>query len=144
MTVALILLAALAAVGLPLYLLHRFSSKAETAEDQPEAQNAQAESEVCCGMHITCEKDSLLAAVSQKIEYYEDEELDRFAGRRADSYSPLESEEFREILLSTAPDDIAGWARSLQLRQIELPADVRDELLMIVAETRAARTLQNA
>ena len=26
----------------------------------------------CCGNHLTCEKDSLLAAVSQKIEYFED------------------------------------------------------------------------
>ena len=34
----------------------------------------------CCGMHETCEKDSLLAAVSKEIEYYDDEELDRFRG----------------------------------------------------------------
>ena len=34
----------------------------------------------CCGQHETCEKDSLLAAVSKGIEYYEDEELDRFRG----------------------------------------------------------------
>ena len=32
----------------------------------------------CCGMHETCEKDSLLAAVSKDVEYYDDEELDAF------------------------------------------------------------------
>ena len=39
------------------------------------------------------------------------------------------------------PDDIAGWARSLQLRQIKLPQDVRDELIMIVAEARQNRNV---
>ena len=87
-------------------------------------------------MHITCEKDSLLATVSDKIEYYDDEELDRFAGRDAAGYTDSETEEFRDVLLTLLPDDIAGWGRSLQLRGIELPAPVRDELFMIVAEAR--------
>ena len=30
----------------------------------------------CCGQHEVCEKESLLAAVSKKIEYYDDEELE--------------------------------------------------------------------
>ena len=38
----------------------------------------------CCGQHETCEKDSLLAAISKQIEYYDDEELDRFRGRGSD------------------------------------------------------------
>ena len=29
----------------------------------------------CCGQHEVCERDSLLAAVSSQIEYYDDEEL---------------------------------------------------------------------
>ncbi len=81
----------------------------------------------------------LLAAVSPEVEYYDDEELDRFRGRNAESYTESETEEFRDILLTLLPDDIAGWARSLQLRSIELPADVRDELLLIVGEERARR-----
>ena len=90
----------------------------------------------CCGMHITCEKDSLLASVSKEIEYYDDEELDRFAGKSPDGYTDDEIEEFRDVLITMKPSDIAGWARSLQLRNIALPAAVRDELLMIVAEAR--------
>lgn len=35
----------------------------------------------CCGQHEVCEKESLLAAVSKQIEYYNDEELDRFRER---------------------------------------------------------------
>ena len=33
-------------------------------------------------------------------------------------------------------EDIAGWARSLQLRHIPLPPEVSDELLLIVREAR--------
>ena len=51
----------------------------------------------------------------------------------------VETEEFRDVLITMRPDDIAGWARSLQLRGIALPSPVRDELLMIVAEARDAR-----
>ncbi|MDE6120895.1 MAG: phospholipase, partial [Muribaculaceae bacterium] len=60
-----------------------------------------------------------------------------------ESYTGDESEEFRDILLSMQPDDIAGWARSLQLRHISLPTDVRDELIMIVAEARQAKSHKN-
>ena len=89
-------------------------------------------------MHITCERDSLLAAVSEEIEYYDDEEPDRFKGTAPDEYSDEAIEEFRNVLLTLLPTDIAGWARSIQLRGIELPASVREELLMIVSEARAA------
>ena len=92
----------------------------------------------CCGQHEVCERDSLLAAVSEKIEYFDDEELDAYAGRPADAYTESETEIFRDILLSLLPDDVAPWARSLQLRGIELPAPVREELLLIVGENRIA------
>ena len=39
----------------------------------------------CCGQHEICEKESLLAAVSKKIEYYDDEELDQFIVRQFNS-----------------------------------------------------------
>lgn len=90
----------------------------------------------CCGQHETCEKDSLLAAVSKNIEYYEDEELDRFRGRGADEYSDEETDEFREILFSMREDEVAGWVRSLQLRAVELPDGIKDEVFMIVGERR--------
>ena len=90
----------------------------------------------CCGQHEVCEKESLLAALSKQIEYYNDEELDRFRGRRADDYSSDEIDEFRDILYTMRSDEVAGWVRSLQLRSVELPEDVRDEVLMIVGERR--------
>ena len=44
------------------------------------------------------------------------------------------------MLLTLQPTDLAPWARSIQLRGIELPSEVRDELLMIVAEARREGT----
>ncbi len=143
MTVAFILLAALVAVGALLYAEHRMHiTRTSQGQDTLTGEELPADNsgEECCGMHITCEKDSLLASVSTQIEYYDDEELDRFAGTEADAYTDEEIEEFRDVLLSMRPDDIAGWARSLQLRGITLPETVRDELIMIVAEARAARS----
>ena len=48
-------------------------------------------------------------------------------------------EQFRDVLLTLLPDDIAGWARSLQLRGIELPGIVKEELLLLVREEREKR-----
>ena len=90
----------------------------------------------CCGQHQICEKESLLAAVSKQIEYYDDEELDRIKGRPSDGYSEEEIEEFRDILYSMQEVDVAGWSRSLQLRGIELPDELKDELFLIVGERR--------
>ena len=134
----LILLCVIVLVGVVLYAEHRMYLRRH--KDDAPATEEPAEQEECCGLHMTCERDSLLAAAAREIEYYDDEELDRFAGRAADAYTAEESEEFRDILLSMQPDDIAGWARSLQLRNVALPADVRDELIMIVAEERQNRT----
>ena len=140
MQVILIITTLLAAVGLALWLHDRASGnrpQEPAAGEDTTAENADGEE--CCGMHITCERDSLLAAVSTEIEYFDDEELDRFRGRDAESYTDAETEEFRDVLLTLRPDEIAAWGRSIQLRGIELPQAVRQELLMIVAEARAAR-----
>lgn len=136
MIVALIIASALAVVGALLYLHDRLTSKSYTPEQQPADEAAQEE---CCGMHITCEKDSLLASVSPEIVYYDDEELDAFKDRGPEEYSDQEIEQFRDVLLTMQPADIAGWGRSLQLRGIALPGAVREELLMIVAEARQHR-----
>lgn len=142
MIVALYILLAMVAVGAVLYVLHRIdlARGGGAAENVPDTTRQPEESdEECCGMHVTCERDSLLASVSKDIEYYDDEELDRYRGTPAGAYSDEAIEEFRNVLLTLLPDDIAGWARSIQLRGIELPDPVREELLMIVAEARAAK-----
>lgn len=90
----------------------------------------------CCGRHLVCERDSLLAGVSQTIEYYDDEELDAWKGIEPDSYTPEQIELFREIFYTLRPEDVPGWVRSLQLRQIAVPESLRDEILLVVNEQR--------
>ncbi len=93
----------------------------------------------CCGQHETCEKDSLLAAISKEVEYYNDEELDRFRGREGNEYTEEECEEFRDILYTMHTDEVAGWVRSLQLRYVNLPDELKDEVFLIVGENRESR-----
>ena len=94
----------------------------------------------CCGQHEVCEKESLLAAVSKDIEYYNDEELDRFRGKDSSSYTETETDEFRDILYTMRDDEVAGWVRSLQLRGVPLPDALKDEVFLIVGERRSDRT----
>lgn len=121
---SLILIAATLLLGIVLYIGHRREKikirNGETKADAPEQPEIPAE---CCGAHEICERDSLLAAVSKKIEYYDDEELDEWKGTPADRYDDRQTETFREILYSMRSDEVAGWVRSLQLRGIELPDD---------------------
>lgn len=90
----------------------------------------------CCGQHEVCEKESLLAAVSRDIEYYDDEELDRFAGREGSDYTDAEIEEFDDVFTTLRSEEVAGWVRSLQLRGINLPDALKDDVILIVSERR--------
>jgi hypothetical protein len=99
----------------------------------PEVQEADAE---CCGQHEICERDSLLAAVSKKIEYYDDEELDKYIGISPDAYTPEQEDDFRDVFYTMQDTDVAGWVRSLQLRGIALPDNIKDEVFLIIGERR--------
>ena len=71
----------------------------------PEVQEVDAE---CCGQHEICERDSLLAAVSKQIEYYDDEELDKYIGTAPDAYTPEQEDEFRDVFYTMQDTDVAG------------------------------------
>lgn len=145
---ALIILGVLVLIGIILYigeLKHRRkaveSYKVEAPEEQGGTQDAETESsteeeEGCCGLHLVCEKDSL-SPMSGEIEYFDDEELDRFIGRSGMDYTPEETEEFRDVLMTLRPEDVSGWARSITARRLELPSEIRDELLLLVNEQRS-------
>ena len=100
----------------------------------PKIRKARADG--CCGQHETCERESLLAAVSKDIEYYDDEYLDTYRGRESDEYSDEEIEQFEDVLTTMHEDDVAGWVRSLQLRGINLPDALKDQVFLIVGELR--------
>ena len=114
----------------------RLRKKLEKGEIPELPSIRQVENMECCGQHEVCEKDSLLAAISKEIEYYNDEELDRFAGVDPADYSEEAEEEFRDVLYTMREDEVAGWVRSLQLRGVNIPEGVRDEVIMIVGDRR--------
>lgn len=107
----------------------------DTDPQQETASQQDGTDSQCCGMHLVCEKDTLIP-LSDEIEYYDDEELDRFIGRDGTDYTPEEVEEFQDVLLTLRPEDVVGWARSITLRRLELPPMVRDSLLLLVNEQR--------
>lgn len=136
------LLSALVLLGILAFVfgkMARFHKPASPAPSEgPGASPESARPEDCCGQHAVCEKDSLLAAVSRDVEYFEDEELDRFRGRPSAGYTPEEVEEFEEVLTTMRPDEVPAWVRSLQLRGVNLPDSLRDDVILLVGEQRDA------
>lgn len=128
MTGALIILAAVIAVGLVLYLHHRAHPGADLPAVEPPV-------EECCGRHAVCEKDSLIIS-DDTVVYFDDEELDRLKDRDPAGYTPDEEDALREVMLTLQPDDVAPWYRSLTLRGIALTPALRDELLLLISENR--------
>lgn len=105
------------------------------AEETAELQRQNEEGE-CCGEHLVCERETLLQTQAE-IVYYDDEELDVLAGIEAQNYTLEQAEQIREVFHSLKEYDVAGWVRSMQMRNIQLPMDVREEALLIVVERRS-------
>lgn len=122
-----------------LWYNHKLRKQLERGEidTMPEVKEVDSE---CCGQHEVCEKESLLAAVSKGIEYYDDEELDAYIGTAPEHYTPDEEEQFRDILYTMRDEEVAGWVRSLQLRGIALPNALKDEVYLIIGERRSGAT----
>lgn len=102
------------------------NSQQPTAEQRPEG---------CCGEHLVCERETLLQT-NAEVVYYDDEELDTLAGKDAADYTDEEADQIREVFRTLKEEDVTGWVRSMQLRGIQLPEDVREEALLIVRERR--------
>lgn len=137
MLILIIGLIILAGIAMTVGVLHnrQIQKKIESGELKAAPEIVEADAE-CCGQHEICEKESLLAAVSKKIEYYDDEELDKYIGTAPDRYTPEQEEEFRDVFYTMQSEDVAGWVRSLQLRGIALPDNIKDEVFLIVGERR--------
>lgn len=85
----------------------------------------------CSGENDQCEQACMLEVATKEIEYYDDEELDRFRGRLSDSYTDEEAEEFAEVMLTMRPEEVKGWSRSLILRGINMPNQIKDDFIAL-------------
>ncbi|MFZ4725334.1 MAG: phospholipase [Paludibacter sp.] len=127
----LILILLLVGLGVVLFIVTYFQRKNQTAE--PEV-ILQTEGE-CCGAHLICEKDTLLNS-NNKVIYYDDEELDALVDIPASTFNNEQINQISEVFYTLNESDVAGWVRSLQIRRIELPTDLREQALLIVMERR--------
>ena len=109
-------------------------TNSEASNSREEASNPD---DGCCGEHLVCERETLLQT-NAKVEYYDDEELDALSGIPAEDYTEEQYQMIREVFNTLQAKDVPGWVRSIQLRNIQLPLDIREEALLIVIERRKA------
>ena len=95
-----------------------------------------SECATCSGENAKCEQDCMIEAAIRDVEYYDDEELDRFCGRASDEYNDEEVEEFAEVLHTMRQEEVADWCRSLTLRGIHLPDQLKDETVMLIDDMK--------
>lgn len=115
----------------------RKTSKQQTkdAAEAPEQVTSEDADDGCCGSHLVCERETLLQT-NAEIIYYDDEELDTLAGIPAEDYTKEQYQMIRHVFDTLQGKDVPGWVRSIQLRNIQLPLDIREEALLIVIERR--------
>lgn len=94
--------------------------------------NTHGDCSACTGDNERCMHDCMMEAAVNDVEYFDDEELDDYRGRAADAYTDDEAEEFREVMLTMRPDEVAAWSRSLALRGVEPPDQIKDEMVMLI------------
>ena len=128
----LILIISIVALGIFAALYSTLSCRGRHDEDEPV--KAVPTCSTCDGTPAAkCEQDCMLEASTKPIEYFDDEELDAFKGKASDSYGDDEVEQFADVLYTMRQDEVAAWCRSLHLRGIELPDQLKDEVFALLS-----------
>ena len=84
----------------------------------------------------SCDLVCMAPVIKQHIDYYDDEELDIYKGKASDEYTDEEVEEFRNVFYTMQEEDVPGWVKSLQQRELEIPNELKDEVLLVLREIR--------
>ena len=141
---ALILLAILVLGGAIVWIIDRLfyhkQDAAPTADEtgQESVTAKQGCTDESCGIRSICPSEQILAgACRQEATYYDDEELDAFAGRGENDYTDQEMEQWRDVLYTLQPADLLGWGQSIKHRGLTMPAAIREEFLQLAAEQHA-------
>jgi hypothetical protein len=99
----------------------------------PVTEETSAPASDCCGAHEVCEFD-LIKADENRIEYYDDEELDEYINKKEKAYSSNQIDQFREVLYTLKTEEIRYWLLSIERRKIILPSILVSEARMLMAE----------
>ena len=129
MAVVVVFLLSLLVLGVLAAVWSRVSS---SGDDDTDAIVTRTTCDTCNGDDTRCEQECMMEAATREVEYYDDEELDRFKGRPSDCFTDDEAELFREVLMTMPQSDVKGWNRSLILRGINVPDQIKDELLLMI------------
>ena len=105
-------------------LYFAFSKYRRTAVDDHHHEGADG---VCCGRHTVCDK-----GYDNSNLYFDDEELDKYRDRPQESYNEEEVEEFRNVLYTMRHEEVDIWVKCLNTRHIELPLQLKDEILLML------------
>lgn len=142
---AIVLLTILVVGGAIVWLIDRLfyhTDKAENLDeteenDASDANPAQGCADEACGIRSICPSEQILVSqCKREVIYYDDEELDGFAGRDADGYTAEEEEQWRDVLYTLQPGDLLGWGQSIKHRGLIMPASIQAEFLQLAAENR--------
>lgn len=106
------------------FLLNKFYRNRPVVDDH---HDHAGDDGVCCGRHANCSKGA-----GKENLYFDDEELDRHKGRKGDDYTDEEIEEFRNVLYTMQTNEVEEWAACLQTRGIEIPQEIKDEILLML------------
>lgn len=142
---AIVLLTILVVGGAIVWLIDRLfyhTNKAENLDeteenDASDATPAQGCADEACGIRSICPSEQILVSqCKREVIYYDDEELDGFAGRDADGYTAEEEEQWRDVLYTLQPGDLLGWGQSIKHRGLVMPTSIQAEFLQLAAENR--------
>jgi len=135
--IILALLLVAAAAGMVRYRrLHRQLERGDITE-MPEVKKVYdcgADSCVEAMGTASCATCGLSHTFKAEPDYFDDEELDAYRGVPSDKYSEQQIEDFRYVFETMRPEDVANWVTSLQLRGVELPDQLKDEVWAIISD----------
>lgn len=126
-----VLIIILVLFGLVLMLTTYISRRKKTVETEITI-NEDGE---CCGAHEVCDRESLLSA-DANVEYFDDENLDALADVQPEKFTDDQLDQLSDVFYTLRESDVAAWLRSLQVRRIQLPLELREQALLIVSERR--------
>lgn len=128
MEIIIIGLGSILLLGCIVALASAFSHHSDSEEESVTSDN---DCSSCNGNSSTCEQICMMEAATKAIEYFDDEELDKFQGKAAENYSDSDVEEFSQVLYTLPPNEVKDWGRSLTLRGINLPNQLKDEFYLM-------------
>lgn len=107
--------------------------KKNTDGTENEIKICETTGELCCGGGENCHRFKDQAKVNP-IQYFEDEELDRFRGKPADGYTADEVEEWREVMTTLRPAEVRSWVTSIHRRELHIPSELAPAIQRLMSE----------